>query len=76
MVKMVELYEIYFKAKAIMESTQHDWEEKYDLIFSKEISGRVYDLKTGSGVWYDPDTTYQEDTEAFFRQFKEYVEAL
>lgn len=69
----MELAEIYLKAKAIVESSRLDWEEKYDLIFSKEISQRVYELRTGSGSWYDPDTTYREDTEAFFEQFTDYM---
>jgi adenosine deaminase len=54
-------------AKAVCDSDA-DWETKYDLIFSEEISVAV----RATGVSFDPcdpDTSYQEDVLA-------YVEAL
>ena len=61
-----ELIKIYNKAKIIVASTL-SWEAKYDLIFSEEISRKVrFD-------WCDPDTSYQEDVEAFMKGFDEYM---
>lgn len=66
----LELLDLFVKTAHIMES-DFSWEEKYDLIFSEEISKRVFAITPNS--WYDPDTTYQEDVEAFYDQFKEQV---
>lgn len=50
-------------AKAIRDSGA-DWETKYDLIFSDDISVAV--RRTGVGFdYYDPDTSYEEDVRAF-----------
>ena len=67
----MELQRIYFKAEIIVESDM-SWEEKYDLIFSSEISQKVCKLARGFD-YYDPDTTYEEDVMAFFNSFKEYL---
>jgi hypothetical protein len=61
---------IYDKAKKIYEAEDLDDEEKYDMIFSDEISRKV------SFDYYDPDTTYEEDVAAFMRGFEEYIETL
>jgi hypothetical protein len=47
-----------------------EWEEKYDKIFSDEISKKVYHLFD----WYDPDTSYEEDVTAFMIAFKNYID--
>lgn len=49
---------IYERAKRIIDSDL-SWEDKYDMIFSEEIS-RKFSLD-----YYDPDTSYQEDVMAF-----------
>lgn len=67
----MELQRIYFKAEGIVESDM-SWEAKYDLIFSPEISRKVFELVRGFD-YYDPDTTYEEDVMAFFNSFKEYL---
>lgn len=59
--------EIYFKAKEIYESDM-TWEQKYDLIFSEEISSQVY------FDYYDPDCGYEDDVIAFMGAFKEYIQ--
>lgn len=44
------------------------WESAYDLVFSDAISKRVYaELRemNQSLDYYDPDTTYEEDVQAF-----------
>ena len=57
-----KLYSIYDEANRIVQS-DISWEEKYDLIFSENISKKVFSLC--SLDYYDPDTTYEEDTLAF-----------
>lgn len=61
-----DLMSLYSKALEIYNSGL-SWEAKYDLIFSKEISGRI------SLKYYDPDTSYEEDVTAFMKAFAEYV---
>ena len=63
-----ELQELLKITTVIVESYL-DWEDKYDLIFSEKISGRVFRLMYLD--YYDPDTSYQEDVMAFFEAFKE-----
>lgn len=61
-----EKVEIYERAKRIV-SSDLEWEDKYDLIFSDEISKKIkFD-------WCDPDTSYQEDVEAFMNEFDRYM---
>ena len=52
-----------------------DWELKYDLIFSKDISQQVHALNVRLDC-YDPDTTYEEDVMAFYRCIEERAEQL
>ena len=66
----MELRRIYFKVEGIIASNM-SWEAKYDLIFSPEISQKVFELVRLD--YYDPDTTYEEDVMAFFNSFKEYL---
>lgn len=49
--------------------TDASWEMKYELVFSKELSGRLQALY--SLDYYDPDTTYEEDVLAFCRAVNE-----
>jgi len=61
-----EINEIYQKAKRIVASDL-DWKEKYDMIFSDEISMKVqFD-------YYDPDMDYEDDVLAFMNGFDEYM---
>ena len=71
MTRMYELYEIYFKAKTIVESDMC-WEAKYDLIFSEEICRRFHKLTPGLN-YYDPDTTYEEDVMAWYNAVHMYL---
>jgi ATP:corrinoid adenosyltransferase len=61
---------IYDKAKKIYEAKDLEAEEKYDMIFSDEISRKV------NFDYYDPDTSYEEDVAAFMRGFEEYIETV
>jgi len=61
---------IYFQALDMF-SSDKGWEEKYDFIFSEQISKKVNHLFD----YYDPDTSYEADVKAFMRAFTEYVTA-
>lgn len=60
-----ELRIIYQKAYKIFESDL-DWNTKYDLIFSADVSRKV------KFEYYDPDTDYEDDVKAFMNGFDEY----
>lgn len=67
-----KLIVLYYKANAIIDDEDLNWEEIYDLIFSPKISGAIINL-TGL-TWYDPDTSYCEDVMAFMDAFSEYMD--
>ena len=48
-----------------------DWEQKYDRIFSDQISRKVHKLIHLD--YYDPDTSYEEDVSAFASALDEWV---
>lgn len=58
------------KAIKIFEDESLSWEEKYDAIFSEDISRKIRD--TGAYVdWCDPDTSYEEDVTAYIKALRE-----
>ena len=65
------LLELHDNATQIVESNL-SWEAKYDLIFSPNLSRKVFDICRGFD-YYDPDTTYEEDVMAFYNAFTEYL---
>ena len=65
---LTELRDLHRQVNEIFDS-ELPWETKYDLIFSKRISGQVFDLI--SLDYYDPDTSHQEDLTAFVNAFNE-----
>lgn len=54
-----ELREILLKAKQIIDS-QKTWEEKYNLILGKKISGAFKNIVPWFD-YYDPDGSYKDD---------------
>ena len=62
------------KANDIYNDTLLSWEEKYDLIFSNEISKKVFSLIHLG--YYDPDTSYQEDVRAFINAFNDRMKSF
>ena len=64
--KYAKRKKIYERAKRIIDSDL-PWEDKYDMIFSEEIS-RKFSLD-----YYDPDTSYQEDVMAFMGALDDYM---
>ncbi len=63
-----ELRDLQIQVNEIFNS-EVSWEVKYDLIFSEQISQRVFTLIKLD--YYDPDTSYQEDVTAFVNAFNE-----
>lgn len=65
---------------ASLESESLDpWEATYDVVFSKQLSTRVYTaLKTMNQTleYYDPDTSYEEDVLAFANAVQEKTQQL
>jgi hypothetical protein len=64
-----ESIKIYNKALKIFNS-ELDWKDKYDLIFSEDISLKF------NFEWYDPDTSYEEDITAFMSALTEYMKKI
>lgn len=63
------------RANTIVEADDLTWEEKYDLIFSDELSGKCFDIakKLDDKIdYYDPDTTYEKDVMAFVEAIRDY----
>jgi hypothetical protein len=61
-----EKKKIHERVKRIIASDL-EWEEKYDMIFSEEVS-RKFSLN-----YYDPDTSYEEDVMAFMNALDEHM---
>ena len=51
------------------------WEKLYHKIFSDEIS-LIICKKFPNFDWYDPDTSYYEDVNAFIEAFKNYAKNI
>lgn len=70
-----KLEEILQVCEQIQDSNLDD-EQKYDLIFSENVSRQVFSLCREMGKsldYYDPDTTYEEDVRAFVHALQDYV---
>lgn len=62
----------------IMESNLNE-EKKYDMIFSEKISRQVYELFNKTAIrfdYYDPDTSYTEDCQAFYDALVQHIVML
>lgn len=68
MSNMTKLQHLTDEAIRIYES-ELPWETKYDLIFSDEISGAIFNIVDLD--YYDPDASYEEDVRAFVMALKE-----
>jgi hypothetical protein len=66
------LHDLHARANDILNDASLNWEEKYDEIFSDDISVKVFNLIRLN--YCDPDTTYQEDVEAFMSAFNQAME--
>lgn len=57
----------------IIDDPSLSWESKYDNVFNLNTILRRYGVVLD---YYDPDTTYEEDTKAFVNALKEYLANL
>lgn len=65
---LTKLHKLHVQACEVFDSDL-PWETKYDLIFSKRISRRVFSLINLD--YYDPDSSYEDDVRAFMDAFNE-----
>lgn len=63
------LSDLHMWANDIFNDVSLDWEQKYDQIFSDDISVKVFNLVRLD--YCDPDTSYEEDVTAFINAFNE-----
>lgn len=68
-------YNIYESALFCGVEDDEAWECAYELIFSDKCSSIVFEI-VGNLDYYDPDTSYFEDTQAFMCAFKELMENI
>lgn len=71
--KMAKLKKLNLIVNNIMEAS-FSWDEKFDLIFSDKVSGKVSKIYHFS--YYDPDTSYEEDVRAYVDAFNEEYKRL
>ena len=69
--KINEIEIINRDVKQIIDNDGLEWSEKYNMIFSSNISLRVFELINLD--YYDPDTSYEEDVMAFASALNEWV---
>ena len=79
--QVIEFFETHYenlifllnkKANEIYSNISLTWKQKFDLIFSDEISQKVFDLINLD--YYCPDTSYEEDVIAFMDAFNKYID--
>ena len=70
--RIKHLLEIFEMMEAIIDSDL-DWEQKYDLIFSEDISISISKLNLLQD-YYDPDSSYKDDVLAYYNAVKDCVE--
>lgn len=63
--KLVKLNQ---KIQNLIQENNISWETKYELIFSENISRKIFTYFKEMNIsfdYYDPDTSYEEDVKAF-----------
>lgn len=71
---ILELASLRDRAVRILNSDA-EWKTKFDLVFSDDLSLKVWELDPGFD-YYDPDTTYEDDVRAFVDALQERVAEL
>ena len=71
--KEMEFKYLYAHARRIVQ-LELDWEVKYDLIFCKAVSSRIF--KIVNLDYYDPDTSEEEDVRAFMSACEQKMQEL
>lgn len=69
--KPIELSDLIDAAKRIAENPRMTDVERFDAIFDMEIARKIRDAGYHFD-WYDPDTTYEADVEAYVKALSEF----
>ena len=64
-----EQFEVFREMRRAFEDPETSWRTKYDLIF--EFIGELHRLGVPHVDYYDPDTTYEEDTRSAYEAYAE-----
>jgi hypothetical protein len=67
-----EIYDIFQIMESIIKNKSLEWDEKYNLIFSKNISIELSKLLDDFS-YYDPDSGYEDDVLAYYRAVKDKI---
>lgn len=79
MSKYQELINLNEKVQKLVNQEDVDWELKFDLIFSPEISRRIFQIFDELNIsfdYYDPDTSYEEDVLALSTALEEKMKEI
>jgi phenylalanyl-tRNA synthetase beta subunit len=71
-IQFLKFKKLVQKAENIRRDYGLSWERKYDLIFSNEISSKIRSM-TYNIEYYDPDTSYEEDVNAYVNALVDYL---
>ena len=66
-----ETIELNDKVQGIVKSKNLNWKQKYKIIFSEEISKKIFTIAEIN--YYDPDTSYEVDVKAFAEALNDWV---
>ena len=69
------LKSIYDSCHQVINMNNVSWEAKYDFVFSGIMSKTVFKIAPDFD-YYDPDTSYKEDTTAFVSALEKYINEI
>lgn len=69
------LKSIYDSCHQVINMNNVSWEAKYDFVFSEIMSKTVFKIAPDFD-YYDPDTSYEEDTTAFVSALEKYINEI
>ena len=69
------LKSIYDSCHQVINMNNVSWEAKYDFVFSGIMSKTVFKIAPNFD-YYDPDTSYEEDTTAFVSALEKYINEI
>lgn len=74
-----ELLKLHQRVQNLVKENNISWKTKYELIFSSNISTKIFFCFKELGVsfhYYDPDTSYEEDVKAFAYALRDKMQEL
>lgn len=79
MSKYQELINLNEKVQKLVNQDDVDWELKFDLVFSPDVSRRIFQIFDELNVsfdYYDPDTSYEEDVLALSTALEQKIQEI